>query len=126
MSISRVKIVRGLSFEFSLGSELVDGVELALDQDAMPVVNCPGYGYRSRVVAVGSPPVALQRDTAGGGLGDDGDVLLAVHEALLLRQVERLQRHVGLRPRLVQDLPVFRLHHAPFATCHLSANEFCK
>lgn len=62
--------------------------------------------------------VALQRDTARGSLADDGYVFLAVHEPLLLRQVQRLQRHVYFGPGLILD-PVLGLHNAAFATRHL-------
>ena len=63
--------------------------------------------------------VGLQTDARAGRLRDDRHELLSVHEALLLRQVQDLERHVLLRARLVAHLSVFVAHDARLATGHL-------
>mmetsp|Transcript_42007 Transcript_42007/g.139291 ORF Transcript_42007/g.139291 Transcript_42007/m.139291 type:complete len:490 (-) Transcript_42007:694-2163(-) len=72
-------------------------------------------------------PVRLQRDARRGRLRDDGDELAAVHEGLLLREVDALHRHhpprVGVHlvrvPLLVDGAPLLVAHEPPLATREL-------
>ena len=84
-------------------------------------VSTPGKfegDVHSPALVVGAS-IRLKTDAGAGSFRDDCHKLLAVHESLLLSQVEDLKRNVLFRARLVPNLTVVVAHDPRLATSHL-------